>query len=553
MYKKRGAGSFAMALVLAAVVTTLTSILVIKKIYRKPGIVVILNGTSSSGKTSIIKELIKIDPTLKVESFDEFWGSYTKTHSTKELDELAKIARTNEKANQKLNQLAEVYIRKAFDSFYAQIAGEARKNKNVVLDTVIEDIKEFDKMLQALRPIKSVSVLLYCPLDVTLARLKQRNLAGVDPRDFRQPTSQYKLLYKPQESPAEQIVDTISSAEIKQLLRTGIDEYLKDPPAEIKDQVQIVAKELEVFYKDFVKHFKLDELEKVVIVPVRPYDLVLSCQKASHELAQELAKFMATFSNLSPWQLSIEQIFAAKKSGQFEAKDKNGAPIILEWLVTNVHEPEYIQMMHSVADIFVQSFGSQEVRFLKAHPEAVTTAVKNTPFNAQLQQLFKDGIEKVDWKAVEEKMASMACAYWEGEATGADALKRYAHSLFVFIIAKDTLTQNLLGFVTYRIDDDDPRGAVIIEPLAVIPEAQKRGLGKLLVASIFKMVPAVTRINLIVESKNDNAIKAYQAWGFVEFQAPDQYHKNMEYRVEKSEILQKIAQTIKNGAIQCLE
>ena len=32
----------------------------------------------------------------------------------------------------------------------------------------------------------------------------------------------------------------------------------------------------------------------------------------------------------SPWQRSVEQRFAAKKSGQFEAKDKTGASVIFE-------------------------------------------------------------------------------------------------------------------------------------------------------------------------------------------------------------------------------
>ena len=247
----------------------------------------------------------------------------------------------------------------------------------------------------------------------------------------------------------------------------------------------------------------------------------------------------------SPWQRSVEQRFAAKKSGRFEAKDKAGAPIILEWQVTNVHEPEYVHIMQSVADLFIQAFGSYEVRFLKAHPEAVSMASKKDPYK-QLAPLFKDGVEAVDWVAVESTMASMARSYWETQTLGTDVMRRYSKSIFVFVTAKDAGTQESLGFVVYRIDNDDPKGTVIVEPLAVIPVTQKRGLGKLLVASIFKLVPAVTRIGLTVESKNDNAIKAYQAWGFVEFQDPDPYHKNMEYRTEKSDVLQKISQNIKS-------
>lgn len=936
------------------------------------GTVILLNGTSSAGKTTLLKELKKIDDTLQVASFDELWGSYTKRNPTEELDALAKIARTDEKANQKLNQLVEVYMRKVFDSFYAQISEQALTSKNVIVDTVIEDVKEFDKFLYALGTIKLTTVLLYCPLDVTISRLRQRNLAGVETRDFRLPINQYKLLYKPQENPSEQVVDTISSKDIKHLLRADIDEYLKDPPEDLKAQVHLVAKELEVFYKDFIKHFKLDELEKVVIVPVRPYDLILRCEKKPQALAQELATFimctprifvspeqplidqpveiivsnlepnsqvileasahnkegdtykaratfqiddrgivnaakqapisgsyngidpmglfwsltsiskdpykntlqaqgtldlravllsvfsgdklqaqkvinrvwpdverkeiceqgivgtlfypestkespglitipgaggipdlgvaqilayhgytvlalayfgqeglpknislipleyfqnamrwlkkqpqvegnkiaiigqsrgaelvlllaslfpgemdagiayspshlvygdhlseeksawtyknkpvpfmpyeqeifeaakvgymtqhkgtiedpilltqfylygMKKFSNsikeatipvenircpililsgnddkqypspvsgksiierldsmgskikrkyvnypnagnhiftfpyrpsidlpftiasgwtlaggtpegnahaieqawaevlnflketlgkaagISAWQRSIDETFAAKKARCFEAKDKTGATIILEWQKTNVHEPEYAHIMRELADLFIRAFVPNEIRFLKAHPEAVVKAEKNDPYK-QLAPLFKGRAESVDWKAVEEKMASIARSYWESQTAGEDVSKRYANSIFFFVIAKDAFTNNVLGFVCYRIDDDDPQGAVIIEPLAVAPEAQTRGLGKLLTASIFKLLPGVTRIGLTVESKNEIALKAYQAWGFVEFQAPDAYHKNMEYRAEKSDVLQKIARTL---------
>ena len=245
----------------------------------------------------------------------------------------------------------------------------------------------------------------------------------------------------------------------------------------------------------------------------------------------------------SPWQRSVDQKFAAKKSGQFKAKDKTGASVILEWHKTNVHEPAYVDIMRSVSDLFIRAFVPNEIRFLKAHPEAVAKAEQNDPYK-QFAPLFERGVESVDWKAVEKKWHQFSRSYWEKQASGEDVSKRYANSIFLFVIAKDALTNNVLGFVCYRIDDDDPQGAVIIEPLAVAPEAQTRGLGKLLTSSIFKFLPDVTRIGLTVECKNEIALKAYQVWGFVEFQAPDAYHKNMEYRAEKSDILQKIARTL---------
>ncbi len=248
---------------------------------------------------------------------------------------------------------------------------------------------------------------------------------------------------------------------------------------------------------------------------------------------------------LSAWQHSVNEIFAAKKSGLFETKDKTGAPVILEWQKTNVREPKFVHIMHSVADLFIRAFSPNAMRFIKAHPDIVFMDKQDNPYR-KLEPLFKKGIESVDWKAVEKEMTSMARLFWESRTSGEEFATKFTNSIFLFVTAKDDATKKPLGFVGYQIDDDDPQGAVILEPLAVVSEAQNRGIGKLLTASIFQLIPAVTRITLSVESENETALKAYQIWGFVEYQVQGPYHKLMEYRAEKSDILQKTAAALKD-------
>lgn len=244
---------------------------------------------------------------------------------------------------------------------------------------------------------------------------------------------------------------------------------------------------------------------------------------------------------VSMWQQVVEQNLGAKKSGQFQATDKTGAPVILEWLKTNVHEPEYASTMRLVDDVFVRSFASYEIRYLKAHPEEVINAAKNTVYE-QFQPFFKDDIKSVDWPLAEKKLISIAQAYQQQINT--DAIKKYANSLCFFVLAKEITTKKIVGFALYRIDNDDPQGTVILKPLAIAPEEQQRGLGKLLMTSVFKIIPIVSRITLTVESKNDVAFKAYLSWGFVEYPTADAFHKKMEYRANQSDILQKTAQTL---------
>lgn len=274
--------------------------------------------------------------------------------------------------------------------------------------------------------------------------------------------------------------------------------------------------------------------------------ITLVMHRDGHDLVAEKIDTKEQNINLSAWQQAIEQRFASKRSGQFTGKDKLGDSVTFEWLITHVREPAYLDKMHSLTDLFVKAFGPNEIRFLKEHPEAALRAGPNDPYK-ELVPLFKNGVESIEWTKVEEAMALMARTYWKSK-TSEKEMHKYANSQFILVIAKDTATQKQLGFCCYQIDDDNPEGAVILEPLAVIPEAQSRGIGKLLTASIFKLVPDVTRIALTVESKNAIALKAYQAWGFVfvEYPGTDASHKTMEYLAEKCDNLQKIARTLRD-------
>lgn len=86
--------------------------------------------------------------------------------------------------------------------------------------------------------------------------------------------------------------------------------------------------------------------------------------------------------------------------------------------------------------------------------------------------------------------------------------------------------------------------------LCVKPSEQNRGLGKLLMSSIFKIAPDIRRIFLCTRPTNVNALKAYQAWGFVpDLQPIPEASLNMahwefmEYKAEQSDMLQKLAES----------
>lgn len=243
------------------------------------------------------------------------------------------------------------------------------------------------------------------------------------------------------------------------------------------------------------------------------------------------------------WKQSIDKKFAVKKSGKFMAKDKKGAPVVLEWLKTNIHEPTYMAIMQELEDLVVQAFIPVKLQHLYAHPELVLTAKKGEPYE-QLQKLFKHGTNSIDWKLFKEKMSSVLRAEWQSVT---QALGKT--SLFV-VTAKEPLTKKLLGFVGLRISNDAPVGSVEIEPLAVAPDEQNRGLGKLLISSVFKIIPGVTGLWLGTFATNTGAIAAYSAMGFVKTRTdPDNRYVSFVYLTGKSNILQKTAANLKEVSV----
>lgn len=252
---------------------------------------------------------------------------------------------------------------------------------------------------------------------------------------------------------------------------------------------------------------------------------------------------------LSAWQLSIEKIFATKKAGQFKGQDKTGIPIIIEWQKTDVQDSEYAPIMRSVADVAVKSYLPVEMQFLKTYPDLVFT----DDYFKQFEPFFKNGVDAVDWKLVEEKMASVIRSMYVTKLPE-NIVELFANDIYFVVTAKDGATKKLLGFVLFLIAPCHPQGSVWPGHLAIAPEEQNRGLGKLLMSSIFKIIPQMKRILINTRITNDAAFNAYQAWGFTQDHNPienpnfkfnkEHWRPYMNYRTEQSDILQKLSETL---------
>lgn len=275
--------------------TLLLAALTVSLIYllRSPkhGNVVIILGTSSSGKTTLINELQKkYAQSYKVIAIDTFLPSYIKTHPFPEGPEFEKLDQ------QAKNDLESKWFQNMRNQFYNFIKKESLKGKNIWVDTVvsIDDDKQLDKMSKALQSIKPIKILLYCPLETVLTYIAKRNATN-DPDEQRSSIShlipQYQAMYKPQTSMSETIVEVVDSKQLKKVIKNEINIALQNLPDTQKANATKFTENLE---QKFIEDFKLDILSKVSIVPKNTYDLILNCKNSPTALAKEIEDFISS-------------------------------------------------------------------------------------------------------------------------------------------------------------------------------------------------------------------------------------------------------------------
>jgi ribosomal protein S18 acetylase RimI-like enzyme len=110
----------------------------------------------------------------------------------------------------------------------------------------------------------------------------------------------------------------------------------------------------------------------------------------------------------------------------------------------------------------------------------------------------------------------------------------------------------LLGFAAFMTRATYPAHTVKVMALGVKPEHQNRSLGKLLMSSIFKIMPETTNLFLCTRVTNNTALAAYKAWGFEHEANPIMDHMFnlnhwtfLKYNPTEVTILQTVANTLK--------
>jgi adenylylsulfate kinase-like enzyme len=231
------------------------------------GTIVLLNGTTSVGKTTLTRELKKLSNSWEALIGDEFVETYTKKHPVSE-----SLSR-NEQQQIILSALLKHAKQLSVDG------------KNVFVDLVEFD-DHYDHYCSIIDCTKTIKVLVYCPLDTLVDRIEKRR--RTDPRPLNLAFGEFTGIYKLQESPQEKVVDRIASSRMLSALQKAKEE-VRTLMQQAGVKPEDFEKNLELFAQPFVDQFKLNTRKEIVLVPKHRWDLVVnSGTHTSEELAHEI-------------------------------------------------------------------------------------------------------------------------------------------------------------------------------------------------------------------------------------------------------------------------
>lgn len=253
-------------------------------------------------------------------------------------------------------------------------------------------------------------------------------------------------------------------------------------------------------------------------------------------------------STSAEWLACVQSVTAKQSAGVFSVHDKNNVPVVIEWKKTNIMSSDFAESMKNIWSIACRAYVPVEMQFLRSFPDVV----QNEAYFKLFQPLFAQGVDSVDWGKAEIIMKDILKSHFVFDPEKlSDAIKKmFADDICFFAVVKDQLTDETLGFITFIIRVNYAYGDVKVMSFGVDPLHQNRGLGKLLMSSIFNIIPSINRIFLCTRVTNDSALRAYRSWGFAIDINPvldHPFNKDhwsfLEYNAQVFTTLQKVAET----------
>ena len=249
-------------------------VLQLTKSTKKSAQVVVINGVSSAGKSTMADSIKKASDTdCCIVRLDDYFSKIISNNAKfcgwTPQNPIAEWEFLKDFYTKKTGHLIFDYqIRTDFldyAPFYEAIAVACTKHELVVIDAIIESQKQYDEIEKIIQGLKVTRKLVYCPLEVVAQRIQNRSdmasfstQGGIALSIFES----FMAMYSPSKTDANQEkIATIERSVIKKLLNESISNALHLATEESFIETKEYTRELK---KRFLSHFKLSSEQNIV-------------------------------------------------------------------------------------------------------------------------------------------------------------------------------------------------------------------------------------------------------------------------------------------------
>ena len=234
-----------------------------------------------------------------------------------------------------------------------------------------------------------------------------------------------------------------------------------------------------------------------------------------------------------------------KNYGFLRTKDKQDTPLHIEWFCGQMFCHQNIDKMATLWAVARVAYVPVEIDFLKMFPNVVGAEPYYKPF----EELFAHGVDHIDWSQATMIMEQVLKNHFVIDISKIPVSVRdlYQQNKSIIVTVKNEQTDELCAFMTFMMSAEYPAGYVKAMAAGVLPSMQGHGIGKLMMRTLFSIIPDISVIFLTTRVTNKNALHAYKSWGFVHCDNPIQdlhhvFNPNhwifMKYDARQSDILQ---------------
>jgi hypothetical protein len=240
----------------------------------------------------------------------------------------------------------------------------------------------------------------------------------------------------------------------------------------------------------------------------------------------------------STWIKNINELFS-KNEGYFFSEDSSHKDWIIEWEKIESNSDRLNEKIKELSPLLINAYSNIELDFAKKFPESV----KNEMFLKSLASLFEGNVNNIDWNLAEKQIKEVLKNFFI-ETDWKQFSK--IEDIHIFSVAKEKNTNNVIGVAQFLITSDHDHGHIKIALYDGVNPLNNPELNKLLLSSIFKLIPKTARLYFHTRITNEKAINTHQEFGFTKFSGALPNWIDLEYKAENENCLQSIANSLQS-------